>query len=256
MKKINKSHIFSFILGVIITASIVGVSATILYSASEIGFTPTNPNWNVDNLESAINDLYNNQNNNVSSDMSTYLTSIETFKDSNKMDEIISNSTYTNFIFNNNNSIIALDNSNPLVSNDTSKVIYNTQYDSTWSAASAVSGVGPGWTAGPGVSYKDAYVGYDFSTEVWVYKIIIGVSFGKQDTDYVIEASNDNVNYTILKDGLHQDTSGDTLNGTIRTIIPNNYNTKYRYYRVRFLSEIAQSGSGNTVLKPLKFYAK
>lgn len=60
MKKIFKSRIFLIIMTSIITASIVGVSATVLYSARDIGFTPTNSNWNVNNLEDALNYLYTN----------------------------------------------------------------------------------------------------------------------------------------------------------------------------------------------------
>ena len=72
---------------------------------------------------------------------------------------------------------------------------------------------------------------------------------GKQNTDYVLEASNDNETYTIIKDNLHQ-------SGNQETVIPDNYNQKYRYYRIRLLSEIAQGGSGNTVVPYLSFYAK
>ena len=77
--------------------------------------------------------------------------------------------------------------------------------------------------------------------------MVINMSNGKQNTDYVLEASNDNSNYTIIKDGLHQ-------GGGNVTIIPNNYNQKYRYYRIRMLSSVAQSGSGNTIVSYLRFY--
>ena len=60
MKKILKSRIFLVIITAIICTSI-GVSATILYQADEIGFTPDDPNWNVNNLEDALNDLYENK---------------------------------------------------------------------------------------------------------------------------------------------------------------------------------------------------
>ena len=60
MKRLLKSRLFFFILGIVLTASVVGVSASILYQADEIGFTPDDPNWNVNNLESALNDLYEN----------------------------------------------------------------------------------------------------------------------------------------------------------------------------------------------------
>ena len=55
-----------------------------------------------------------------------------------------------------------------------------------------------------GISYKDQYVGYDFVEPVWVYKIRLNMTKGKQDTDYVIEASNDKSSWNIIKDGLHQ----------------------------------------------------
>ena len=57
MKKIFKSRIFFLILGMIITTTI-GVTASVLYNASEIGFTPSDPNWKVNNLNDAIHDLY------------------------------------------------------------------------------------------------------------------------------------------------------------------------------------------------------
>lgn len=52
-----------------------------------------------------------------------------------------------------------------------------------------------------------------------------------------------------LKDELHQ-------GGGTKTILPNNYNQKYRYYRVRMLSSISQSVAGNTGISYLRFYAK
>ena len=58
MKKVFKSRIFFLVLGMII-ATTISVGATALYSSSEIGFTPTDPNWHVNNLEDAINDLHN-----------------------------------------------------------------------------------------------------------------------------------------------------------------------------------------------------
>ena len=42
----------------LITATTIGVTASVIYNSSEIGFTPTDPNWKVNNLESALNDLY------------------------------------------------------------------------------------------------------------------------------------------------------------------------------------------------------
>lgn len=58
MKKIfRKSNIFAFVLGAIIFGGIVGVSAyTIL--ANDIGYTPKDTTWEVDNVKDAIDDLY------------------------------------------------------------------------------------------------------------------------------------------------------------------------------------------------------
>ena len=58
MKKINRSHIYSFILGAIIFGS-VGVGATMV--ANSISYTPKDTSWNVDNVSDAIDDLYNNK---------------------------------------------------------------------------------------------------------------------------------------------------------------------------------------------------
>ena len=59
MKKVLKSRSFAFITGLIL-ATTVSVGATALYSSSEIGFTPTNSEWHVNNIEDALNDLYTN----------------------------------------------------------------------------------------------------------------------------------------------------------------------------------------------------
>ena len=56
MKK-YKQLIIGFILGGILFGSIGIVSATILYQADEVGFTPDDDNWQVNNIEDAINDL-------------------------------------------------------------------------------------------------------------------------------------------------------------------------------------------------------
>lgn len=58
MKKIfKKSNIFSFLLGAIIFGSVVGVSAYSIF-ATDIEYTPKDITWNVDNVESALDDLY------------------------------------------------------------------------------------------------------------------------------------------------------------------------------------------------------
>ena len=59
MKRLSKKTIFAFILGICISFTF-GVTATVLYSASEIGFNPTDSNWDVKTVEDAINDLYTN----------------------------------------------------------------------------------------------------------------------------------------------------------------------------------------------------
>lgn len=59
MRKIIKNPIFTFILGALIFGGIIGVSAyTIL--ANDIGYTPKDSTWEVDNVKDAIDDLYGN----------------------------------------------------------------------------------------------------------------------------------------------------------------------------------------------------
>ena len=54
--KINKKILLTSIISVVLS-SIISVAAVKL-SAKEIGFTSSNEGWNVDNVEDAINDLY------------------------------------------------------------------------------------------------------------------------------------------------------------------------------------------------------
>ena len=56
MKKILKSRFFFFILG----ALVMGISAVFAYSymASDIGFTPDDNNWDVENVDEALESLY------------------------------------------------------------------------------------------------------------------------------------------------------------------------------------------------------
>ena len=60
MKKKIKAN-FKIIIAIVITA-IICISTTVYasykYFAKDIGFTPKNENWQVDNLEDAVNDLY------------------------------------------------------------------------------------------------------------------------------------------------------------------------------------------------------
>lgn len=67
MKKKIKAN-FKIIITIVIT-SIICISTTVYasykYFAKDIGFTPKNENWQVDNLEDAVNDLYENKENNL-----------------------------------------------------------------------------------------------------------------------------------------------------------------------------------------------
>ena len=56
MKKLFKNPIFMFILGFVIAISITTVFA-FDFSANNVGFSPTETNWNVDNVKSALDDL-------------------------------------------------------------------------------------------------------------------------------------------------------------------------------------------------------
>lgn len=67
MKKFIKNNI-KVIIAVIISGVVfttVGVYAASQILAKDISFTPKNENWEVDNLEDAINDLYNNSDSNI-----------------------------------------------------------------------------------------------------------------------------------------------------------------------------------------------
>ena len=56
IKKLITSRIFSFILGAILFSGVTVFAYSI--SSKDIAFTPTNENWQVTNVEEAINDLY------------------------------------------------------------------------------------------------------------------------------------------------------------------------------------------------------
>jgi len=60
MKKILKSRIFVFVLGIIVTSAISVVAANL--EARTISFQPDDENWEVENVEEAINDLYTSKN--------------------------------------------------------------------------------------------------------------------------------------------------------------------------------------------------
>ena len=57
MKRLLNSKLFIFILGGIIFGSITGVVAYTI-NAKDVTYTPKDNNWNVKNVEEAINDLY------------------------------------------------------------------------------------------------------------------------------------------------------------------------------------------------------
>ena len=59
-----KKTIFAFLLGVILTGSIAGVVAY-NYNAKDVSYTPTDNNWNVNNVEDAIKELRNSHNSNI-----------------------------------------------------------------------------------------------------------------------------------------------------------------------------------------------
>jgi len=61
IKNSFKKYAFSFVLGAVIFGSITAY-ATYKINSSDVGFTPANESWKVDNVGSAINDLYTNQN--------------------------------------------------------------------------------------------------------------------------------------------------------------------------------------------------
>lgn len=61
MKRIIKNPIFTFILGTLIFGGIVGVSAYTIF-ANDIGYTPKDSTWKVDNVKDAIDELYNKAN--------------------------------------------------------------------------------------------------------------------------------------------------------------------------------------------------
>ncbi len=56
MKKIFKNRFFFFILGVLVTITSTALAYT--YLAEDVGFTPTDTEWVVDNTQDALDDLY------------------------------------------------------------------------------------------------------------------------------------------------------------------------------------------------------
>lgn len=68
MKKIFDSKLFYFVLGAMIFSGIT-VCASTTYLSNQVVFTSTNSEWNVNNVEDALNDLYNKQNNTTTNEV-------------------------------------------------------------------------------------------------------------------------------------------------------------------------------------------
>lgn len=181
----------------------------------------------------------------------------------NLLNKILYNSKWTTSILANEKVIDILDSSNPVTTpimssnnSPSGEVIFSSAYSGypAYKAFDKDLSASSYWSVGPGLSYKNQYIGYCFDNEIWVYKFDIQFPTswqGRQDTDFVVEAANDknSESWDIIKSGLHEST-------TKQTIIMDNYNKKYKCYRVRLLSEIAQYGSNNTVIYELEFYGK
>lgn len=87
MKKILNSKIFYFILGSIIFGGI-GVAGAYTLLASDTGYTPRDINWEVNNTQDAIDDLYDR----ATSNLITSMTSVELQRTNNY---IAAGTTYT-----------------------------------------------------------------------------------------------------------------------------------------------------------------
>lgn len=61
MKRVIRSRIVAFIIGALLFSG-VSVYATYSILANDIGYTPSNDSWNVDNVQDAINYLYDKTN--------------------------------------------------------------------------------------------------------------------------------------------------------------------------------------------------
>ena len=59
MKNIFKSRIFSFILGTVIFGGVITFAYNL--NSNDVLFTPENGEWQVTNVEEAVNDLYSNR---------------------------------------------------------------------------------------------------------------------------------------------------------------------------------------------------
>lgn len=257
MKKIIKNNIFGFILGGLIFGC-VGAYAAVQYNAADIIYKDKTT------VKTALDDLYD-KSSVITKDAATFLkktnhsvsrndmlTSLNIFNNQNVFNEILKESNYTSYIL--ENSIDVLDSSDLKLTSASNNNIFGSSQYTNGAINNAFSKDENYWAPKTNNSYNGEYLGYDFGKDVWVYKVLAEVSGGKQNADYVLEGSKDNETYVVIKDGLHQEgTAWD--NHPTKTIIPNNYNTKYRYYRIRFTTDAVQSGSGNTVVYYLKFYA-
>ena len=247
---------------IVIFLMLVGTASVFAFDllAQNVEFHPTDENWDVDNVKDALDNLgeYMNgmtqearqytHNYNYSVSLEDLFSSIKFCSDRERLNEALTNINYTNVFLTSASARLALDNCSPTISTNTSKAFASTAYSGYPASNAFDSDTGSYWGPTANISYQNQYIGYDFTTPVWVYKMIIIMSDGKQNTDYVLEASNDKTsNYVIIKSGLHQ-------GGGTKTVIPNNYNQKYRYYRVRMLSTVAQSGNGNTIVSHIRFY--
>jgi len=59
MKRILKSRVFLVIITILLTFGTT-VGAVVLYEANQVSYTPQDSSWDVDTVEKALNDLYNN----------------------------------------------------------------------------------------------------------------------------------------------------------------------------------------------------
>lgn len=64
LNKLRHNTLFGIIIGGIVFG-IAGVSATVLYQANQISYTPSDSMWKVDNVKDAIDDLFSNTNSNT-----------------------------------------------------------------------------------------------------------------------------------------------------------------------------------------------
>ena len=66
MKNILKSRIVCYFLGILTILGVVSVFAY-TYNASDVGFTPTDEYWQVDRTDTALDDLYDRINTEITS---------------------------------------------------------------------------------------------------------------------------------------------------------------------------------------------